>query len=250
MADQPTEFDMVATEPDDTAVVLYTSGTTGFPKGAELSHSNMTMNAIMARELFQLTHDDVHALTLPLFHSFGQTCQMNAGFSMGNTLVFIPRFTLQAVLGAMEKESVTVFAGVPTMYWAILNYSDAENQFDLEKIPILEGYGLSETCPVATFNLFQKERKPGSVGQAIWGTEVQDHNTFFNIASPLHPQHNLSAGGSYKLTEKITLDLAYTYTFTHTQSGPFYNPAGAVPGTSVETELGINVISFGVTLVF
>ncbi len=198
---QPATFDTVQTNFEDTAVILYTSGTTGFPKGAELSHANMTMNAIASQNVMRMEPDDVHALVLPLFHSFGQTCQMNAGFSLGNTLVLIPRFTPEAVLSAIQEEKVTIFVGVPTMYWALLTYKDKENLFDLQKIadtlrigvsgasslaleiikgieekyhiPIVEGYGLSETCPVATFNHVHKERKPGSVGTPIWGVEVK-----------------------------------------------------------------------------
>lgn len=192
--------DTEPTGPQDTAVILYTSGTTGFPKGAELSHSNMIMNAIGTRHLLQQTPDDIHVIVLPLFHSFGQTCQMNSGFSSGNTLVLIPKFTPEAVLSAIDNDGGTVFAGVPTMYWALLNYEDNEGCFDTENIantlrigfsgasslpleiikgiekkyniPILEGYGLSETCPVATFSHPHKERKPGSVGTPIWGVEV------------------------------------------------------------------------------
>ncbi len=193
-------FDTIATQGDDTAVILYTSGTTGFPKGAELSHTNMTLNAMVSRDVIFLNPDDVHLMVLPLFHSFGQTCQMNAGFSCGNTLVMVPRFSPEASLGAMQQEKVTVFIGVPTMYWALLNYEDKENRFDLEaiadnlrigtsggasmpleilkgfekkyRVPVIEGYGLSETSPVATFNHQHKERKPGSVGTPIWGVEV------------------------------------------------------------------------------
>ncbi len=200
MAGQSADFDIACTRSDDTAVILYTSGTTGTSKGAELSHSNMTMNAIITRECFAAQHEDVHIVTLPLFHSFGQTCQLNAGFSLGNTLVLIPRFTAEAVFDAMENENGTIFVGVPTMYWALLNYEDTEGRFDMEEIteqlrlgvsggsalpleilrgieekyqiPILEGYGLSETCPVATFNQLSRERKPGSVGAPIWGIEV------------------------------------------------------------------------------
>jgi long-chain acyl-CoA synthetase len=198
---QPAAFETVQTQFEETAVILYTSGTTGFPKGAELSHANMTMNAIASRDIMQMKADDIHVLVLPLFHSFGQTCQMNAGFSLGNTLVLIPRFSPEAVLGAMQEEKVTIFVGVPTMYWVLLTYEDKENQFDIEainkslrigvsgasslpleiikgieekySIPIVEGYGLSETCPVATFNHLHKERKPGSVGTPIWGIEVK-----------------------------------------------------------------------------
>jgi long-chain acyl-CoA synthetase len=201
ISQQSPVFESVQTQFEDTAVILYTSGTTGFPKGAELSHANMTLNAIATRDIIHLKADDVHALVLPLFHSFGQTCQMNAGFSIGNTLVLIPRFSPEAVLGAMQNEKVTVFVGVPTMYWQLLAFVDKEKRFDIDaiantlrigvcgasslpleiikgieekyKIPIVEGYGLSETCPVATFNHLHKERKPGSVGTPIWGVEVK-----------------------------------------------------------------------------
>lgn len=197
---QPTEFEMLPTQPQDPAVVLYTSGTTGFPKGAELSHSNMTMNALAIRDLFQLVHDDILIAVLPLFHSFGQTAVMNAGFSMGNTIVCVPRFTPDGVLETIQSEEATVFVGVPTMYWAMLTYKDEEGKIDVDKIakclrlgvsggasmpaeilkgveekyhiPILEGYGLSETSPAATFNDMHKERKIGSVGVPIWGVEV------------------------------------------------------------------------------
>jgi len=201
MTGSSSEGDTTQTNPDDTAVILYTSGTTGTAKGAELSHSNMTMNAIVSREIMNFINDDVHILTLPLFHSFGQTVQMNAGFSVGSTLVLIPRFTAEAVFAAMQQENGTVFAGVPTMYWALLNYEDKEGRFNFDqiterlrlgvsggaslpleiirgmeekyRIPILEGYGLSETCPLATFNHLTKERKVGSIGTAIWGVEVE-----------------------------------------------------------------------------
>ncbi|MBN1222552.1 MAG: long-chain fatty acid--CoA ligase [Candidatus Aminicenantes bacterium] len=201
MADRSPVYEMVQTNPDDTAVILYTSGTTGFPKGAELSHSNMVMNARACCSLLGLTLDDVHVVVLPLFHSFGQTVQMNAGFSMGNTLIFIPRFVPEAVLSAVQNEKATVFCGVPTMYWAILDYEDKDKRYDIEKIaktlrigvsggaslpleiikgfeekykiPIIEGYGLSETSPVVAFNHLHKERKPGSIGTPIWGIEVK-----------------------------------------------------------------------------
>lgn len=204
MASQPVVFDMVHTSSDDTAVIYYTSGTTGFPKGAELSHCNAVMNTMVCKDLMQLTHDDRHAVVLPLFHSFGQIVQMNSGFFMGNTLILIPNFEPEAIFNAIQHEWATVFAGVPTMYWALLAYDDKEHRFDLEKIastlrlgvsggsslpleiikgmeekyqiPIMEGYGLSETSPVATFNHLHKERKPGSIGTPIWGVEVKIFN--------------------------------------------------------------------------
>jgi len=196
---QSEKFEMVQTRADDTAVILYTSGTTGFPKGAELSHSNLVMNALMVRELFSLRKDDVQIVTLPLFHTFGQTCQMNAGFSMANTQILIPKFAPEAVLDAIQNEGGTIFCGVPTMYWHLLSFENSgKYNFDkiaetlrigvsggaslpLEiikgveekfKIPIIEGFGMSETSPVVTFNHLDKERKPGSIGTPIWGVEA------------------------------------------------------------------------------
>ncbi len=211
---QSTEFDTVQTSPLDTAVILYTSGTTGKPKGAELSHSNMVMNALVVRDLFKLQSDDIQLITLPLFHSFGQTCQMNTSVLVGNTMVLIPRFDPDAVLGSMEKEKVTIFCGVPTMYWALLNHKDA-GKYDLKKIaanlrvgvsggasmplevmkgfeerfnvPILEGYGLSETSPVATFNRLDRVRKPGSIGTPIWGVQVKVVDEHSNDLPPGEP---------------------------------------------------------------
>ncbi|MCB0130920.1 MAG: long-chain fatty acid--CoA ligase [Caldilineaceae bacterium] len=200
MYNQSPQFDTVMTSPDDTAVILYTSGTTGQPKGAELSHSNMVMNARLADNLFEPLEHEVHLVTLPLFHSFGQSVQMNAGFYTGGTLCLLARFDPEAAFGIMEKHNVTYFAGVPTMYWALLNYPAAD-KFDLAKISanlrlavsggsalpvevlrafgekytvkILEGYGLSETSPVATFNRTDKPSKPGSVGLPVWGVSVR-----------------------------------------------------------------------------
>ncbi len=200
MHGMPPVCEAAATNPDDTAVILYTSGTTGQPKGAELSHSNMLMNGLVTRDLFHLKPDDVHLVTLPLFHSFGQTTQMNAGILGGNRLVLVPRFDPDAVFAGFENEGVTLFCGVPTMYWALLNHPGAAN-YDLEKIaatlrigasggaalplevlrqfearfdiPILEGYGLSETSPVASFNHLERERKPGSIGQPVWGVQMR-----------------------------------------------------------------------------
>ncbi len=200
MHNQPTTVETVMTDPDETAIILYTSGTTGQPKGAELSHINMLLNARLSESMYPKMDHDVHLITLPLFHSFGQTVQMNSGFYNRATLVLLPRFAPDAALSLMERENVTFFAGVPTMYWAMLNFPGA-NKYDLEKIArnlrlcvsggaampvevmrafeekfnviILEGYGLSETSPVATFNRLDRPTKPGSIGLPVWGVSVR-----------------------------------------------------------------------------
>ena len=177
---------------DDTAVILYTSGTTGKPKGAELTHSNLYRNCTAQRDLFGFDENDVCLGALPLFHSFGQTCAMNGTIANGGTLTMLPRFEPEKALEIIERDGVTVFLGVPTMYNAML-HCDAREKFDTSSLrmcgsggsampaelmrafeeafgcKILEGYGLSETSPVASFNHPDRERKPGSIGQPIEG---------------------------------------------------------------------------------
>ena len=203
ISSQPSNFETVQCAPDDTAVILYTSGTTGLPKGAELSHANILMNVMSCRSLLELKRDDRFLLVLPLFHTFGQNNLMNTGFSMGNTMILITRFSPEVVLSAIVKQNATIFAGVPTMYWQLLHYDDSKNEYNntiaatlrlgvsggaslpqevlkgIETkydIPILEGYGLTETSPTATFNHLHKKRKIGSVGTPIWGVEVKVFN--------------------------------------------------------------------------
>src|SRR5699024_1854782 len=121
VADLPGRFETVQRRETDTAVVLYTSGTTGRPKGAELSHSNQVMNALTCNRLFgSVPGEDTHLVALPLFHTFGATVNLNAGFSMGATLVLLPRFEPRQALEALRAHRVSVFAGVPTMWWALL----------------------------------------------------------------------------------------------------------------------------------
>ena len=185
----------VTRDSDDEAVILYTSGTTGAPKGAVLTQLNMTLNAIISStSVLFLTPDDVILGCLPLFHSFGQTCAMNAGFYAGSTLVLLPRFDGAAALDLIAAESVNVFMGVPTMYIGLLAAARADDRrptlriavsggaslpvavidtfAEVFKADIYEGYGLSETSPVATFNQPVFGRKAGTVGRAIWGTDA------------------------------------------------------------------------------
>ena len=180
----------------DTAVILYTSGTTGKPKGAELTHANLTRNCELAGALFDIGPEDRVLGALPLFHSFGQTCGMNAAIKAGAMLSLIPRFEPGKALEILQRDRITVFEGVPTMYGALLNHSERKN-FDTSclrvcasggaSLPVellhgfdeafgckvLEGYGLSETSPVASFNHPDSERKPGSIGTPIDGVEMK-----------------------------------------------------------------------------
>jgi long-chain acyl-CoA synthetase len=190
-------LDTVQTMPDDTAVILYTAGVSGHPKGAELSHFNMFYNAaITADRLCGLTADDVSLAALPFFHAFGQTCVMNATLYASGTLSMLPRFEPDKVLQLIERDRVTVLLGVPTMYWYLQHYPQAEKydwtslrlccsggaalpvdlmrQFQTRYgLPIFEGYGLTETSPVACFNLPSKPARETSVGQPIYGVQVR-----------------------------------------------------------------------------
>ncbi|MGB3257666.1 MAG: long-chain fatty acid--CoA ligase [Ornithinimicrobium sp.] len=183
----------------DTAVILYTSGTTGRPKGAELTHHNLDSNQRSTAEtLLHLDTKDVVMGCLPLFHVFGMTCGMNAAFANGSTLTLIPRFDPSKALEVIQRDKVTVFEGVPTMYGAMLAAAGrAESAPDLSSLRtavsggssmpvevlrkfeeafscvILEGYGLSETSPVASFNHPDAERKAGSIGTPIRGVEMK-----------------------------------------------------------------------------
>jgi len=182
-------------DPQDEAVILYTSGTTGKPKGAVLTHDNILWNVqVAAFDTVQLLHDDVLIGVLPLFHSFGQTVVLNGGFRVGATVVLMPRFDGPAALQLMIDEQVNVFAGVPTMYMALLGAAAESDQRphlrlavsggaaipvaviekvkDVFGVDIYEGYGLSETSPVATFNQAFYGRKAGSIGCPIWGVDV------------------------------------------------------------------------------
>ncbi len=191
------DSDVVDRDDTDTAVILYTSGTTGKPKGAELTHSNLRRNVEVALSLLGMEDGAVVVLgALPLFHSFGQTCGLNACIRAGGTLTLIPRFDPAKALEIIQRDKVNVFEGVPTMYGAMLNCAERE-QFDTSTLTvcasggaslpvellkgfeeafgckILEGYGLSETSPIASFNHPDRERKPGSIGTPIDGVEMK-----------------------------------------------------------------------------
>jgi long-chain acyl-CoA synthetase len=193
-ADAPVEA-LVPRDAAEDAVILYTSGTTGRPKGALLSQSNLVFNAsVNAHDLMDLTVEDVTLAALPLFHSFGQTCVMNTAFRVGACVVLMSRFDPDAALALLIDHAITCFAGVPTMYIGLLDAAKRHagrpqlrhcvsggaalplavlEAFEaVFGTPIYEGYGLSETSPVASFNQSEFGRKPGTVGCGIWGVEL------------------------------------------------------------------------------
>ncbi|MFG2514004.1 long-chain fatty acid--CoA ligase [Streptomyces sp. NPDC048584] len=200
-ADRPATFETVDVADDDTAVILYTSGTTGRPKGAELRHRNMRDNVLAGKEIFAVdeARPDTYLCVLPLFHSFGQTVVQNGAIAFGGTLVMLPRFEAKAALTLMLVETVTFFAGVPTMYWGLLGAPDdgvdvaasaanlrvavsggsalpGEVHKDFRSrfgVTVLEGYGLSETSPVASFSVYGEQPRVGSIGVPIPGVDMK-----------------------------------------------------------------------------
>jgi long-chain acyl-CoA synthetase len=205
MRGQPTVFEPRRRRPSDTAVILYTSGTTGRSKGAELTHENMLLNAVATHDMIRPAcksgfEQDVALVTLPLFHSTAQTCQMNSGLYGGLRLVLMPRFDPAQVLQTIVDEQVGFWIGVPTMYWMLLEHVNSSSAdptaiakclrvcisggapmpLDVlqrfEKtfgVRVLEGYGLSETAPVVSFNQLYRPTKPGTVGFPIFGVDVR-----------------------------------------------------------------------------
>ena len=202
-------------DPHDTAVLLYTSGTTGHPKGAELTHGNMVSNAVTSHDMFAPAFDSgvaqhVTLITLPLFHSTAQTAQMNAALYGGFRLVLHPRFDPAAVVDAFAREKVGLWIGVPTMYWSLLQYArggadvsraaaslrvcasggapmpvEVLREFERTfNVRVLEGYGLSETAPVVAFNQLQRPSKPGTVGLPIFGVDVRCVDEHDNTLPP------------------------------------------------------------------
>ncbi|MCP8615528.1 fatty acid--CoA ligase family protein [Salirhabdus salicampi] len=186
--DRPTLHD------NDTAVILYTSGTTGKPKGAMLSHQNIYSNAKDIADYLNMNNQDRIIAALPMFHVFCLTVALNAPLMNGGSIFIMPKFSPNEVFDAARDYKVTIFAGVPTMYNYLLQYPEGKaddfsnmrlcisggapmpvallNNFETKfQVIISEGYGLSEASPATCFNPLDRPRKAGSIGQSITNVE-------------------------------------------------------------------------------
>src|SRR6476620_2597060 len=183
--------------PSDTATILYTSGTTGKPKGALGTHFALVeQTSVILTSVMDFKPGDVLFGGLPLFHTFGQTVVLNAGLRAGATVVLMPRFSGEGALALLDRHKVNIFVGVPTMYVALLEAAKSTgvrpdalrygisggaslplavmDKFrDVFGVEIHEGYGLTETSPVAAFNHVGMTPRPGTIGITIWGVDIE-----------------------------------------------------------------------------
>jgi long-chain acyl-CoA synthetase len=195
----------------DLAVLQYTGGTTGTPKGAMLTHANLTFNAQQSHlwfPKFRLGQEKMLGV-LPFFHVFALTCVLNVGIRIGAEIIMLPRFDLQQTIKVIHAKKPTLFPAVPTIYTAINHFKDlskydlssirycisggaglpVEVKRDFEKLTgcvLVEGYGLSETSPVATANPSEGENKAGSIGLPLPNTiieivSLEDHTSLMPV---------------------------------------------------------------------
>lgn len=194
LINHPYRMNPIELNDEDIAMILYTSGTTGFPKGAMLSHRNLYANAQDVGDFFLFTEEDCVVATLPFYHVFALTVVLNTPLSKGACILITPRFSPKGIFKLSRDYEATVFAGVPTMFSFLFQYQEGneesfsnlrlaisggsalpikvlENFEQRFKVPIYEGYGLSEASPVTCFNPPTRKRKPGSIGTSIPNVE-------------------------------------------------------------------------------
>ncbi|MBM7702656.1 fatty acid--CoA ligase family protein [Metabacillus iocasae] len=188
------EFNFPALDDEDVAVILYTSGTTGKPKGAMLTHFNLYRNAKDVADFLDINEQDRVVATLPMFHVFCLTVSLNAPLMNGGTVLIVPKFSPAEVFRVIKEHEATIFAGVPTMYNFLMQHPEGSKE-DVQTLRlcisggasmpvallkgfeqkfgviISEGYGLSEASPVTCFNPLDRERKAGSIGTSIMNVE-------------------------------------------------------------------------------
>ncbi len=191
-------FPLADTAAQDTALIMYTSGTTGQPKGTEMTHFNLLINATVGVRELRYTESDKNIIALPISHIFSHTMQLNASILNGNTSILLSKFSPQAFLDWVKKEQPTIFCGVPTMYWALNNIpcdsktieqvrqsmrlcvsggaplsavlqQQFENKFGVQ---ISEIFGMTESSGCVCFNYYPESNKSGTIGPAVWGMEV------------------------------------------------------------------------------
>ncbi|WP_227395806.1 fatty acid--CoA ligase family protein [Jeotgalibacillus aurantiacus] len=227
---------------EDTAIILYTSGTTGKPKGAMLSHKNVFSNAKDVAEYLNITGEDRVVTALPMFHVFALTVVLNAPLINGGTMLIVPRFSPKDVFDVVQKHKATVFAGVPTMYNFLLQYPEATgesfesvrlcisggaslpvallHQFEGKfNVRVSEGYGLSEASPVTCFNPLDRERKAGSIGTSITNVENKIVNELGEEVPPGEVGELIVRGpnvmkGYYKMPEETAAAIRDGWLYT------------------------------------
>ncbi|NJK46087.1 MAG: long-chain fatty acid--CoA ligase [Pleurocapsa sp. SU_196_0] len=194
----PAQPARVQIDPDDLALLQYTGGTTGVPKGAMLSHRNLMANVNQAVAWTPDSRDGLEVTlgVIPFFHVYGMTVAMNMSIKLCASIILLPRFNTKDVLEAIEKHRVTMFPGVPTMYVAINNHADVK-KYNLQSVRIclsgaaplplevahtfqtltggklLEGYGLTECSPCSHNNPINGERRDGSIGLPLPGVDAR-----------------------------------------------------------------------------
>jgi len=196
LRDHPQTWEMPAIDPDDPAVMIYTSGLTGRPLGAQLTHANLMTQAVLLEEAYNGTPADRGLAVIPFFHSFGAAANMLTAIRTGARIVLMERFTLESIFATIERERVTFTCSVPRMFLGMLFHQGGE-KYDLSSLrlcitggstmpadfiplfrekfgaPLVEGYGLTEASPICTITRLEQENKPGAIGTPIGGVEAR-----------------------------------------------------------------------------